>query len=60
MVADTAGVSGAVGKGFDRVGDAEKWCNSFIAAYNPRRIAELRAEIELLDQELASVTSVRM
>lgn len=54
MVADTTGVSGSSGKGFDSVADAQKWCDEYTLAENPRRIAALRAEVDVLVAELSS------
>ncbi|KZV60657.1 hypothetical protein PENSPDRAFT_694079 [Peniophora sp. CONT] len=57
MIADTAGVSGAVGKGFDSTAEAQEWCDSFILSENARRIASLRAEVDDLVVELAAARS---
>ena len=57
MVADTSGVSGAQGKGFDSVQDAQAWCDSFTKQKNPDRIAALRAEVDVLVWELAAANA---
>ncbi|KZV64123.1 hypothetical protein PENSPDRAFT_669261 [Peniophora sp. CONT] len=57
MIADTAGVSNATGRGFDSVEEAQEWCDTFILAENPGRIAQLRAEVDDLVVELAAARS---
>ena len=57
MVADTSGVSGAQGKGFDSVQDAQAWCDSFTREKNPDRIAALRAQVDVLVWELAAANA---
>lgn len=57
MVAETLGISNAVGKGFDSIGDAQAWCDAFILGNSPQRIADLRAEVDDLVVELAATRS---
>ncbi|VDC04055.1 unnamed protein product [Peniophora sp. CBMAI 1063] len=57
MLSETSGFSGAVGRGFDTVKEAQDWCDEHILAVNPRRIADLRTEADALASELQSAQS---
>ena len=52
MEADVTGISGAFGKGFDSVREAQGWCDEFIMTNNPGLIAKREAELSLLVSEL--------
>lgn len=51
---DVKGVSNAAGRGFDNVSDATKWCRDYINVHHPSRIAELRAQLRCLEEEMAA------
>ncbi|VDB88550.1 unnamed protein product [Peniophora sp. CBMAI 1063] len=57
MVADTSGISGAAGRGFDSVAEAQEWCDRHILEVNPGRISELRVELERFQSELHGAQS---
>ncbi|VDB87226.1 unnamed protein product [Peniophora sp. CBMAI 1063] len=57
MLADIANVSNAAGRGFDSFEEAQAWCDEFILANNPQRIAVLREEVDGLVLELAAARS---
>ena len=53
----TSGVSGAIGKGFDSVPEAQTWVDNLILANHPERISALRAEVDNLVVELGVARS---
>ena len=57
MVSDTSGVSGACGKGFDSVVEAQAWCDEFIMDKNQHLIDALLVQVAVLTSELAGARS---
>ena len=52
-----AGVSGAVGKGFDDVAAAQKWLDDLILERLPEWIAYLRAKVDEMALEVDAARS---